>query len=252
MRAQHAASEKLRKGKPKAFKEVDNLELNVEQREMVLRQLRSAGDSRVQSIGKDIMAAIKTTVDENGDKEVLKRKLADQLRPHVAELREVRNTFFPHHVGGPVDKGAALQPSHLEDMDVVKNFDAWRAHYSGNPRVAANSRRLQDDTGADSSMLSSLFGSSGSTPSTAEEDSGMFSSFFQMFEDYLTSFKDKMSTSFGFGDDGSSIGPSNGTGGDDDATGVMCYMTAMTSPTTDMSDCSASGVGGASSAMFGR
>jgi len=229
----HGVTAQVRQELPHIYDELDEIQLSKRQQVAVLRHLRSVGDPRVRSVGQDIMDAIKETMTEDGDKNVLKRHLVEKLGPRMAEVRQLRDEYYPYHVGGPVDKGAALEASHLDGMRIVKDFDELRLRAVKLTEV----RKLDDEVVIPVMTPGSV---AVTTPSAS-----FLGSMMTYFKDFVTNFTDTTAQFNPFNDDDapSSDGtPGKGTNGEADYVNgsnnlAGCFMVAMKESTSDATDC---------------
>lgn len=192
---------KLRVERPKVYDRLESMHLSNEQKEEALRGLRRLSDPNIHAVRKDIIAAIKETVQESGDHEALKRHLVEKLQPHLAEMRSIREVYYPTSK----KRFATISSSDFDKMPLVQHFDDFVAqHLKKNAPTSA--RKLSDFFNFDdlSSTFDDFFG-----------DGGDFDSFFSSMspvddEPYNTASDDPME----------------------------CYMKAMFGSGTDISTCS--------------
>jgi len=97
-------SDTIRARFPEAYRQLDLLQLNDDQKKASLRVLQKFGDPRMVGLAHDVAEATRQAKEENGDRDTLKRRLSEALAPRVRDLTQLSEEMFP---GQPVSLDAA-------------------------------------------------------------------------------------------------------------------------------------------------
>jgi len=122
----------LRQQFPEAHDQLSKLQLSGEQKDAALHALRKYGDARMVGLSHVVTEAVRASTAGGASREETQRRLAEKLRPRLAEMRQLSEEMFP-------GSGQQLSLS----MDQVPELHKWHAElqvdlsHAGARRLAA-------------------------------------------------------------------------------------------------------------------
>mmetsp|Transcript_101310 Transcript_101310/g.285684 ORF Transcript_101310/g.285684 Transcript_101310/m.285684 type:complete len:454 (+) Transcript_101310:110-1471(+) len=147
-------SDNIREQSPHIDSKMDTLTLTQEMKESVMRVMRSLGDFRVESVARDMTAAVQEALDFSLDREGLRDLILQRLQPRLDELHQLRDEIFPHfRREGDAGKGYFDRLADgIERSRLMQEFDRWTSRTSTGP-ASAQMRHLQADSFGDPDEL---------------------------------------------------------------------------------------------------
>jgi len=85
----------IRQRFPEAHDQLSKLQLSGEQKDAALQVLSKYGDARVVGLSHDITEAVRTSTLGGASQEEAQRRLAERLRPRLAEIRQLSEEMLP-------------------------------------------------------------------------------------------------------------------------------------------------------------
>lgn len=123
---------KLQHDNPELAQKLDSVRLSPQQRDAVLGVVRHMSDNRVQSIGVELATILREFMNTTSDRDGVKVRILESLRPKLTELRRLRDEVVPEALRGQNTNSNGLRLSLNPDrMRVVKTFTGgWKFEYS--------------------------------------------------------------------------------------------------------------------------
>jgi len=197
-------SQTIRNRYPEAHEQLSKLQLSGAQKDATFHALRKYGDARMVGLTHDVAEAVRASSMEGTSREETQRRLAEKLRPRIAEMRQLSEEMFP---------GSSQQLS--INMDRVPELNNWHA-------------KLQVDLGHATGRRLATAGELGGLRAQAQT---LFQSLEGQLGDNMPKAPSRMLMSFG-----DSSSSSSSSGSDSEASFMTCVMKAVPNP-MDVAQC---------------
>jgi hypothetical protein len=122
----------IRQRFPEEHDQLSKLQLSGEQKDAALQVLRKYGDARMVGLSHDVTESVRTSTLGGASQEEAQRRLAERLRPRLAEIRQLSEEMFPgQQLSLSMGQVPELHKWHAELQVDLRHADARRLATAG-------------------------------------------------------------------------------------------------------------------------